>query len=148
MANHIEHLAAEAAVTAGSLKVLLLTGLASVDEVSLAASSRVADVEDSDLLLLASATGRGRLDVLEDLADLEPTALDIDAVRLAAILVVLDRGFDEWEVAAIREQFDDPIDMERTSPHLQDAGADYLGPEGETRALVEVLRARVRAGRA
>lgn len=148
MANHIEHLAAEAAVTAGSLKVLLLTDLASVDEVSLAASSRVADVDDSDLLLLASATGRGRLDVLEDLADVEPTALST-STRL-----VLPQS---WSCSTVDstsgkslpfENSSTTRSMERTSPHLQDAGADYLGPEGETRALVEVLRARVRAGRA
>ena len=142
MATHTEHLAAETVVTAGSLKVLLLTGLASVDDVSLAAAGRVAETDDADLLMLASATGRGREDVLDDLAGVEPSGAEVDAVRLAAILVVLENGFDEWEIASIRSQFDDPADMDRTSPYFQ-GGDDYLGPEGETRAVVEMLRSRL-----
>jgi hypothetical protein len=144
MATHADHLVAEELLTVGSLKVLLLAGLASVDEVSSAAAVQLVDDDGDDLLMLASATGRPRLDVIEDLAHVEPTPSDVDAARLSAILVVLDDGFDEWEIASIRSQFDEPADMERTSPYFQCPGDDYLGPEGETRALAEVLRRRLR----
>ena len=144
MATHVEHLVREAQATLGSLCVLLTTGLAEVDEVSLAAASLLGESDDADLLTLASATGRDRADVLEDLASVQPTDRDADAARLAAILVVLEQGFDELEINAIRSQFDAPPDMERAWSYYR-GGEDYLGPEGETRALVEELRSRLRS---
>ena len=144
MATHTEHLEAEFGVSAGSLRLLLTLDLASVDDVSVAAARGLVEADDDDLLFLAAATGRDRVDVLENLAHVEPSDFEVDAVRLAAILVALDDGFEEWEIAAIRSQFDDPEDMERTSPHFAEADSSYLGPEGETRAVVEALRSRLR----
>lgn len=139
----IEHLERESKPTAAMYRDALRMGLATVDEVAMAAAHRLADEDEDWLVDLASATGNSIEDVTELLGDqpIEPTG--DDALRLAAILEVTDQPHDDFAIDAIWQQFDRPDDMWPTSRFYEPADDSYAGQQAEVRKLIEVLRSRI-----